>query len=333
MVSIKDVADAAGVSTATVSRVLSDKPHVRGKVRDQVMTVVKELNYSPNRVARNLRARKSNVIGLLVSDIQNPFFTLISRAVEDAAYQQGMSIFLCNTDENPEKEAMYLKLMRDERVAGLILSPTHKLTGDFRSIVDPKLPMVVIDRRVTGAEIDTILIDNEDAAFRLTRHLLDHGCRRIGALFGSGTTTSKDRRKGYLAALKEKGLEPSPDLAIHIPAREQDGFAATVRLLAQPMPPDAIMTSNGLLAAGAFRALREQRVPIPGQLAFASFDETPWSTLVEPSITVIEQPTYEIGHSAVELLLKRIQDPGCACKEMILKSRLTIRRSCGCTVV
>jgi DNA-binding LacI/PurR family transcriptional regulator len=126
MVNIKDVAEVAGVSIATVSRVLADKPHVRPKVREHVLAVVKELNYSPNRVARSLRAQKSNVIGLIVSDIQNPFFTLISRSVEDAAYAQGMSIFLCNSDEDPAKEANYLKLMRDERVSGIILSPTQK---------------------------------------------------------------------------------------------------------------------------------------------------------------------------------------------------------------
>jgi DNA-binding LacI/PurR family transcriptional regulator len=330
MVSIKDVADAAGVSTATVSRVLADKPYVRSAVRETVMAVVKELNYSPNRVARNLRAQKSSVVGLLVSDIQNPFFTMISRAVEDAAYEQGMSIFLCNTDENPDKEAMYLKLMRDERVAGLILSPTRKLTNDFNPTIDPHLPMVVIDRRIQNAEIDTILIDNVEAAYRLTRHLLDHGRRRIAALFGSGSTTGMERRQGYLAAVKEQNLEPSSELTVYVPAREQDGYQAAGRLLALPTPPDAIMTSNGLLAAGAFRALREKRVSIPGQLAFASFDETPWTTLVEPPITIIEQPTYEIGHTAVELLLKRIQDPGCSCKEVILKSRLKVRQSCGC---
>jgi LacI family transcriptional regulator, fructose operon transcriptional repressor len=133
------------------------------------------------------------------------------------------------------------------------------------------------------------------------------------------------------AALKEQGLDPSPDLTLYLPAREEDGYQTTGRLLALPIPPDAIMTSNGLLAAGAFRALREKRVPVPGQLAFASFDETPWSTLVKPPITVIEQPTYEIGRTAIELLLKRIQDPSCSCKEVILKSRLRVRRSCGCS--
>ncbi len=181
MVSIKDVAIAAGVSTATVSRVLADKPYVRGEVRDHVLAVVKELNYRPNRVARSLRAQKSNILGLIVSDIQNPFFTLISRAVEDAAYAQGMSIFLCNTDEDPGKEAMYLKLMRDERVSGIILSPTQKTSNNFIEITNSHLPVVVIDRRVHNVDIDSVLIDNVQSAYKIIDHLIGHGYQRIGA--------------------------------------------------------------------------------------------------------------------------------------------------------
>jgi LacI family fructose operon transcriptional repressor len=150
MVSIKEVAEIAGVSTATVSRVLADKPYVRAEVRDHVLAVVEELNYRPNRVARSLRAQKSNIIGLIVSDIQNPFFTLISRAVEDAAYEHGMSIFLCNTDEDPAKEAMCIKLMRDERVAGIILSPSLKTSNNFIEITNSHLPVVVIEQPTFG---------------------------------------------------------------------------------------------------------------------------------------------------------------------------------------
>lgn len=330
MVSIKDVAEIAGVSTATVSRVLADKPHVRQEVRDHVLTVVEKLNYSPNRVARSLRAQKSNIIGLIVSDIQNPFFTQISRAVEDAAYRQGMNTFLCNTDENPDKEAMYLKLMRDERVSGIILSPTQKTSNNSIEIANSGLPVVVIDRRVRNIEIDSVLIDNVESAYRIIEHLVRHGFQRIGALFGSGSTTGQERREGYLKALTHHGLKPSNELALFVEARETEGYKATKELLKLPVRPDAIFTSNALLSTGALRALRESALKIPEEIAFATFDETPWSTLVDPPLTVIQQPTYDIGRTAVELLVKRIQDPTRSTREVTLKSRLIVRQSCGC---
>lgn len=330
MVSIKDVAEVAGVSTATVSRVLAEKPHVRKEVRDRVLSVVEELNYRPNRVARSLRAQKSNIIGLIVSDIQNPFFTLISRAVEDAAYEQGMSIFLCNSDEDPGKEAMYLKLMRDERVSGIILSPTQQTGKNLIEIANAPLPMVLIDRRVQDVEIDSVLIDNVESAFKIIDHLIGHGYQRIGAMFGIGTATGRERREGYEKALGSHDIAPSEELTLFVEPREAEGYRATKQLLALPQPPDALFTSNGLLSAGACRALRESGLNVPDEIAFATFDETPWSTLVEPPLTVIEQPTYEIGRTAVELLVNRIQDPARPTREITLKSKLIVRRSCGC---
>jgi len=333
MVSIKDVAQAAGVSTATVSRVLADKPHVRGEVRDHVMTVVNALGYRPNRIARNLRSRQSNVIGLIISDIENPFFQQVSRAVEDAAHAHGYSVMLCNNDENMDKEKHYLHLLRDENVAGVILSPTRQTADHFSEIAELNIPMVVIDRRVKNASVDNILIDNVQSAHAIVTHLIDHGHRRIGGIFGIGSTTGRERREGYARALKDHGIQPSAELVKYTNPREEDGFQATMALLDLPEPPDAILTSNSLLAAGALRALRERKKVIPEEIAFASFDETTWARLVVPALTVIEQPTYEIGRTATELLLKRIQDPAGAHREVILGTKLITRQSCGCEAV
>ncbi len=330
MVKIKDVADAAGVSTATVSRVLANKPHVRQEVKARVMKVVQALNYRPNRVARSLRSRKSAIIGLIVSDIENPFFQQVSRAVEDTAHEQGYSVMLCNNDEDPEKEQRYLHLIRDENLAGVILSPTRQTADNFSTTSELNLPMVVIDRRVSNAEVDNILIDNVQAAHSLTTHLLEHGYRRIGAIFGMGSTTGRERREGFTRALREHDLQPSTDMVKYAHAREEDGFNTTVKLLQLPEPPDAILTSNSLLAAGALRALRERNKAIPEEIAFASFDETTWAKLIVPALTVIEQPTYEIGRTATELLIRRIEDATRSNREVILKAKLNIRQSCGC---
>jgi LacI family fructose operon transcriptional repressor len=329
MPSIKEVADAAGVSTATVSRVLADKPHVRPEIRERVLAAVETLNYRPNRVARSLRVQQSNTIGLIVADIQNPFFTSVSRAVEDTAYKRGLSVFLCNTDENSDKEAMYLNLMLDENVAGVILAPTRQTADAFADMVNLAIPIVVIDRRVRGVEVDSVLIDNVEAAYKIVEHLIADGRRRIGALFGVGSTTGRERREGYIRALQDHSLKPSPDLASFVNAKEEEGYKAVMRLLSLPEPPDAIFTSNALLSAGAFRAIRESKLAIPDQIAFASFDETTWTSLVEPGITVIEQPTYEIGQTAAELLFKRLEEPSRPTREIILKGKLIIRQSCA----
>ena len=330
MVKIKDVADAAGVSTATVSRVLADKPHVRKEVKARVLDVVRELNYRPNRVARSLRSRKSTIIGLIVSDIENPFFQQVSRAVEDAAHKQGYSVMLCNNDEDPEKEQQYLHLIRDENLAGVILSPTRQTADNFSTTSELNIPMAVIDRRVSNVAVDNILIDNVQAAYTLTTHLIKHGHRRIGAIFGMGSTTGRERREGFVRALKEHDLQPSTELVKYANPRERDGFRTTIKLLQLPEPPDAIITSNSLLAAGALRALRENNTAVPEEVAFASFDETTWAKLVVPALTVIQQPTYEIGQTATELLIKRIKDPTRSNREVILKAKLVVRQSCGC---
>jgi len=330
MVKIKDVANAAGVSTATVSRVLANKPHVRQEVKARVMKVVKALNYRPNRVARSLRSRQSSIIGLIVSDIENPFFQQVGRAVEDAAHEQGYSVMLCNNDEDPEKEQRYLHLIRDENLAGIILSPTRQTADNFSSTSDLNIPMVVIDRRVSNGDVDNILIDNVQAAHTITTHLIEHGYRRIGAVFGIGSTTGRERREGFLQALKAHDFQPSTDLVKYANPRENDGFNTTLKMLQLPAPPEAILTSNSLLAAGALRALRESKKSIPEEVAFASFDETTWAKLVIPSLTVIEQPTHEIGRTATELLLKRIKDPTRSHREVILKAKLITRQSCGC---
>src|SRR6266513_4441679 len=176
MASIKDVAEAAGVSTATVSRVLSNGLHVRPEVRERVMATVERLGYRPNLVARSLRSQRSSTIGLIVSDISNPFFTAIGRAVEDTAHEQGYSVLLCNTDENPEKEAIYLNLMQDENVAGVIFAPTLLSTGHFKA-TNLNYPVVLVDRSLPDSNVDTVLLDNVDAGYRLTLHLLENGYR------------------------------------------------------------------------------------------------------------------------------------------------------------
>lgn len=324
MTSIKDVAKVAGVSTATVSRVLANNAPIKAETRKRVLEAVAQLNYRPNLIARSLRAQKSAKIGLVVSDIRNPFFTAIGRAVEDAAYEQGYSVLMCNTDENPEKEELYLNLLQDENVAGVIFSPTQQFSDSFNPH-DTTMPFVAIDRAVNGKGTDMVLLDNVSAAYELTNHLLENGYCKLAGLFGDVSTTGRERSHGFHKALKEHQLDP---IVAHFTSpRIKQGYEATLSLLDSPNRPDAIFTSNSLLTAGALQALRDKKISIPNEVALVGFDETTWGDLVDPPITVMTQPTEEIGRTATELLFQRIQEPSRSPKTVVLKGTLQIKGS------
>ncbi len=325
MTNIKDVAKAAGVSTATVSRVLAntDAP-IRPETKERVLKAINDLGYRPNLVARSLRAQKTAKIGLVVSDIRNPFFTAISRAVEDAAYEQGYSVLMCNTDENPDKEALYLDLLHDENVAGVIFSPTHPFSEGANEYTS-NIPFVFVDRSVKSRNVDMVLLDNGPAAYDLTVHLIENGYRKIAGLFGNASTTAPERHRGFTKALKDHELNP---FAAHfIPPRIQQGYETTLTLLSQTERPDAIFTSNSLLTAGAFQAIRDRKLRVPNEVALVGFDETTWGALVDPPVTLIAQPTEEIGRTATELLFQRIEEPTRSPKTVILKGTLIPRGS------
>jgi len=324
MPSIKDVAKTAGVSTATVSRVLANTSKVKNATRTRVLEAIEQLDYRPNLIARSLRAQKSTKIGLVVSDIRNPFFTAISRAVEDAAYEKGYSVLLCNTDENPEKEELYLNLLHDENVAGIIFSPTKKFGSNLKSY-NSTIPFVAIDRYLEGKEMDMVLLDNVTAGYELTLHLIQNGYRNFVGLFGNASTTGPERRRGFQKALEDNHLSP---VAIRVlEPRIKQGYETTMSLLSADQKPDAIFTSNSLLTAGAFQAVRDSKLSVPRDVALVGFDETTWGALVDPPITIIAQPTEEIGRTATELLFQRIAEPERLPKTVILKGKLLTRGS------
>lgn len=321
-IGIKDVAKAAGVSAATVSRVLSNGP-VSADLREKVEKAVRATGYRPNLSARRLRSQHSRTIGLIVSDIRNPFFTALSRAVEDAAYQAEMRVILCNTDENPAREAMYLRLMQEERITGLIYAPTRagseRLPGmafDF--------PVVLVDRAGPPGTHDSVVIDNQEASRQLIEHLVAEGRGHIGGLFGNTSSTAIERHRGYVAAMTARGLTPE---ARFVAPNAEAGAVEMARWLAQPNPPNAFVTSNGLLLLGAVKAVRALGLDIPGDVALAGFDNDTWTELVGPGLTVVEQPVAEIGRTAMALLFERLELPEMAPRKVMLSGRLVVRGS------
>lgn len=319
---IKDVARQAGVSVATVSRVLGNGP-VSPALRAKVEEAVRVTGYHPNLSARRLRSQHSQTIGLIVSDIRNPFFTAVSRAVEDAAYQAGMRVILCNTDETPEREAMYLRLMQEERVTGLIFAPTRAVQKHMAA--HPiEVPVVLIDRAGPPGLHDSVVLDNAAAASQLVEHLLKNGYRRIGGLFGDTSSTGIERHDGYVAAMAQAGL---PHQARFLAPNAETAEAEISRWLSQPDRPEALIASNGLFLMGAVRAVRKAGLGLPDGLALAGFDNEAWTELVGPGLTVIEQPVQDIGRTAMALLFERLRDPEAPIRKIMLTGRCIPRGS------
>jgi DNA-binding LacI/PurR family transcriptional regulator len=289
---------------------------------------VQTLSYRPSRVARSLRVQRSSIIGLIVSDIQNPFFTTVARAVEDVAYQHQFSVFLCNTDEDPEKETLYIDLMLAEHVAGVIVTPSSSTSKAYRHLVDADVPVVALDRRVEDGDIDTVVVDNVSGAYEAVAHLIAEGHRRIGAVLGTRvSTTGEERYRGYARALEAHGIALDPALVRSGVGRTGIGYEYTQELLALANPPTALFVGNNLLTIGALRAIQERGLQIPVDIALASFDETDWMYFVRPALTVVAQPTYELGQIAAEMLLRRLDDKHTPPQEVVLRPTLLIRDS------
>ena len=318
-VTIRDVAAAAEVSPATVSRVLNGKVEVAAELRRRVETAVAQLGYRPNGLARSLRMRATSVLGVVIADVTNPFFTAMVRGIEDVAQAAGYSVVLANSDEDLAKERRYLEVAVAEQMAGVVLAPASSRATDVSLLQQHRIPVVTVDRQLAGLEIDSVTINNQLAARQVTEHLIAQGCRRIAFVSGPSVTSTAQRRlAGYRAALRAAGLPSSDDLVKRADFRVEGGYAATVELLRSAERPDGLLVSNNLMALGSLQALQEEGVEIPGEIAFASFDGISWARTLRPTLTVIEQPTYEIGKRAAELLLARVAgDQGTAHKVVL----------------
>lgn len=330
-ITLKDVAESARVSQATVSRVLNDNPTVNAELRTRVQETIRKLGYQPNHAARRLRAQSSNVIGLIISDIQNPYFISIIRGIEDAAYVQQMNIILCNSDEDPAKQEMYLKVMQAEHVAGLIYVPAPNPKGKvIHTLLEAGTPIILLDRVLDEVALDIVKVDNTQGAYDAVKHLLDLGYRRIATIMSSpDLTTGKERFQGYCDALKDYGIPVDQSLIKIADSRSEGGYQMTNELLSLPQRPDALFVGNNLMTLGALRALHELNIDIPGEVALVGFDDMPWSGDLRPPLTAVSQPTYELGQEAVRLLRRRMSQPDADFQTITLQTQLIVRESCG----
>ncbi|MCL5996111.1 MAG: LacI family transcriptional regulator [Chloroflexi bacterium] len=312
----------------TVSRVINNVPNVRPEVRDKVLATIKALNYRPNRVARRLRVKRSNVLGLIIPDIQNPFFTSIARGIEDVAYQHGYSVVLCNTDESCDKERLYVDVMCAEEVAGVILATTNEADTHLQQLGQCGIPVIGIDRQVRNHAIDSVLVSNREGACEAVSHLIGLGHTRIGFIgLPLGLTVGSERYQGYLDALAQHGRTPLDELIRIGDAKQSSGYQCASELLALGCPMTALFVANNLMTLGALDAIHERRIVIPEQLSVVSFDDMPLVAYLQPPLTTVVQPAYQLGQTAFTLLHDRIEQPGMPVKHIRLQTTLVIRSS------
>ncbi len=328
--SIHDVAERAGVSAATVSHVFNATRFVSDSTRSRVLTAIDDLGYIPSAAARSLRSRRTRTLAFVVSDIENPFFTEVVRAAERRAAEAGYTAVLGNTDEELDRERAILRALLEQRVDGVLLAPVSGAneTAHLRQLQERGVPLVLLNRRLPEFAAPTVTADNATGSYELTRHALTLGHRRIGVIHGRlDTSTTQERLSGYRRALAEAGIEEEAALIMPGGSKAEPACLAAHRLLAQHPRPTCLYAFNNLMTEGMLLAVREAGLACPDELSLIGFDDFRAARTVTPALTVVAQPTYEIGRLATELLLRQLD--GEAVDDVQLPTRLIIRESCA----
>jgi LacI family transcriptional regulator len=327
-ITILDVARRAQVAPITVSRVVNRSGYYSLATRDRVEAAIAELGYLPNSVARSLRSRRTHTLALVITDITNPFFTVIARGVEDTAAEAGMTLIICNTDESEEKEQRYIQMLLQKQIDGIVLVPACGRPQSAQMVLAQNTPLVLLDRWVKGLLVDSVICDSVEGSCQLTRHLLAGGHQHIAVLSGpEGVSTADERVKGYKRAMAAMGLSRK-ELVLRGNFTIDSGSALTRQLLAHRPRPTAILAANNFLAIGTLRTLYEAGIKVPEEISLVSFDDLPAKLLVEPFMTVAAQPAYEMAQTATRLLLERVKDPSIpAPREIIFPPQILVRHS------
>ena len=328
---IRDVASHAGVSVATVSRVINNSPHkVHRATRQRVLRTVSRLGYHPNVVAQGLRRGTSRSIALIVPDISNPFFPAIARGVEDVARRHGYALVLGNTDDDAERERAYLDILRKRWVDGVLFASAGGDDRPLRALRAGGVPALLIARDVADVAIDTVVVDSFAGVRQATSHLLRLGHRRIAYIGGPDSlSVARERLRGYRQALRDFNVRPDPSLIVAGDFRVDGGCAAVRRLLARRRAFTAVVAANDLTAIGAMEVLRAAGRRIPDDVAVVGFDDIPFAAFVDPPLTTVAQPTYRLGALAMERLLALMNGEAVTTRRIVLAPQLVVRRSCG----
>ncbi|MGC1213735.1 MAG: LacI family DNA-binding transcriptional regulator [Micromonospora sp.] len=323
---IREVADAAGVSRSTASRALTGRGYVAPPVRDRVREVARGLGYVPDATARHLRQQASQSIGVLVSDLSNPFYAGLAAGISQQARKRQYTMMLADDGGSPEVEAEAAEALVALRVAGVIVTPVSAHITTY--LARHRIPVVEVDRQFAVGHCDAVVVDNANAARSLTSQLLDLGHRRIALVIDEmHWTTGRDRLAGYQTALAVAGV-PLDDALVVSAGWDVDAARIEVhKLLTQPEPPTAVFAANNVLAEAVWRAAAELNLPIPEQLSLVSFDDVSWMSLVRPGVTAVTQDPVALGEAAVSQLFERIQSPHAPVRTVLLSATVTSRGS------
>ena len=330
MASMNDVARQAGVSVVTVSRVVNNSASVNELTRTRVLKAIKDLKYKPNRVAKRLRSKSlsGNLLGVMIPDIRNPFYVDVLRGIEDVAYHNNYAIIVCNFGQDETKEKMYLDILQSESIDGLIVAPVREDDAKVISLVKSGLPLVCVDRGLVSVELDVVLVDNVKGAFLAVEKKKKKGFKRIAYIAGKPEIpSSRYRGEGYRKALESNGLMYDEGLVKYGDSSHESGVRLCAELLEMDPRPDALFTGNNLITLGALETIHNLGLSIPQEVGIVGFDDMPWSSSLNPSLTAVRQPAYEIGKRAAELLIHRISEPGRAAISMMLNTELIVRKS------
>ncbi|MDQ0014337.1 LacI family transcriptional regulator [Variovorax boronicumulans] len=329
MATIKDVALRAGVSVTTVSHVVNDTRHVSAKGRERVELAIRELGYVPNAMARSLKSNTTSTLGMLIPNSSNPYFAEIVRIVEDRCFGAGYTLVLCNTDDEPRRQSVYLQVLAERRIDGLIVVST----GDDDSLVTQlqglRIPTVLVDREIADPSCDLVETAHMQGGLLAVRHLLSLGHKRIACLGGpEGLTPSEQRIEGWRMALAEAGTTPNADALLWRGAfTSQSGYEAMHAILRTEHPPSAVFVCNDLMAIGALRAAHESGVHVPDELSIVGFDDIELSAYTSPPLTTVAQPKERIGALAVDMLLERVSGKRRDARKVVLQPELRVRAS------
>lgn len=334
MATIKDVAKFANVSVSTVSRVLNASGYVEKSTEERVLAAIKQLNYKPSQIARGLVNKQTKTFGLVLPDITNPFFPELARGAEDEARHQGYNIMLCNSDWDIEKEKMYLGIMQEKCVDGIILVGSRLPEAYLEEMLAAfATPLVLLDR-ASSLAVHSISINNILSGYLATKHLLEQGYRSIAHISGTPSPAVEQRLLGYRQALAEHNIQFDETLVFPGDYRISGGAAAMRRILRLRNLPDAIFCANDLMAVGALEVLQEARLKLPDQIALVGCDGIDLGKYVYPRLTTIFQPTYQMGSTAVQLLLETIHNgKATAFKHVEVEPVLVVRESSPCKSV
>lgn len=307
MSTIKDIAEEAGVSVATVSNVINKSRYVSSELTKKVEEAIDKLGYRPNHLGRGLRKGKSNTIALVVSDIANPFFPKVARGVEDCVRENQHCLILSNTDDDPEEEEKYISLLCSQRIDGLILAPSDMTMRSIETVAEQEIPLVIIDRPIQGLNLTQVVSDNLGGAYKATEHLLRLGHKKIAFVGGVPGVTSTDQRlEGYKKALEDNSIKVDDSLIAVGNSQVEDSYNATEKLLKTDSNFTAIFAANNLAAIGVLRRLQQSGIACPDDISLICFDDPDWANAVSPRLSVVAQKPYEIGQQAARILFEQI---------------------------